>query len=87
MYVGAGAAGLEGVHGTVAFSRFCLLTVMWSTSSSGGSDVTAGRAAYRDALSHVINGLSRAFHFFACNLAAYALLAAKVLEKKMGRTT
>ena len=70
MYVGAGAAGLEGVCGTVALSRFCLLTVMWSASSSGGSDVTPGRAAYRDAMSHVIKGLSGASHFFVCTLAA-----------------
>ena len=70
MYVGARAAGLEGVCGTVSFRRFCLLTVMWSASSSGGSDVTPGRAAYRDALIHVIKGLSGASHFFASTLAA-----------------
>ena len=63
MYVGAGAAGLEGVRGTIAFIRFCLLTVMWSASSSGGIDVTPGHAAYRDSLSYVINGLSGASHF------------------------
>ena len=70
MYVGAGAAGLEGLLGTIAFCRFCLPTVMWSASSSGGSDVTPGRAAYRDTLSHFINGLSGASHFSACTLAA-----------------
>ena len=70
MYIGARAAGLEGVCGTVAFSRFFLLTVMCSASSSGGSDITPGHAAYRDALSHVINGLSGASHFFASTLAA-----------------
>ena len=63
MYVGAGTAGPEGVLGTIVFSRFCLLTVMWSESSSGGSDVTPGHAEYRDALIHVINGLSGASHF------------------------
>ena len=70
MYVGAGAAGLEGMCGTVALSRFCLLIVMWLAKSSGGSDVTHGRVAYRDALSHVIKGLSGASHFLACTLAA-----------------
>ena len=70
MYVGTGAAGLKGVCGTVAFSRFSMLTVMRSVSLSGGSGVTPGRAAYRDALIHVIKGLSRASYFFACTLAA-----------------
>ena len=70
MYVGAGAAGLEGVLGTIAFSIFCLLAVMCSASSSRGGDVTPGNVAYRDTLSHVINGLSGASHFLACTLAA-----------------
>ena len=76
MYVGAGAAGLEWFLGTIVFCRFCLPTVMWSASSSGGSEVTPGRVAYRDALSHVINGFSGASHFSACILAASRVYAA-----------
>ena len=76
MYVGSGAAVLEGFLGTIAFSRFCLPTVMWSARSSGGMDVTPGHVAYRDALSHVINGLSGASHFLAFTLAASRVYAA-----------
>ena len=78
MYIGAGAAGLEGVRGTIAFSRFFLLTVMWSASSSRRSEVTPGHAAYMDALSHVINGLSGASHFLAFALAVSRAYAAAV---------
>ena len=76
IYVGAGTAGLEGVRGTIDFSIFCLITVRWSASSNGGSDVTPVHAAYRDALSHVINGLSGASHLFACTLATSRAQAA-----------